>query len=216
VTERTQRRWRGVAPDERQAERRVRLLDAAFDLVGTEGTSAATVRGVCARAGLNSRYFYESFPDADALLVAVFDRLAAQTLTVAMAADHSAGAGPRARLRASLGDVARFLTEDERRIRVLAVEGVESSALNRRRLETLQTVARLGQTVAASSIGVPPSDPAARIAAHFAAGGLAQLLSAWLQDEIQGSLDELLESSVELVMALYDTTAGRARAAPLD
>lgn len=210
MNERAQRRWRGVAPDDRQAQRRARLLDAAFDLVGTDGSAAVTVRGVCARAGLNSRYFYESFADADELLVAVFDRLAAETLSIALTADGAAGPDPRARLRASLGAVARFLTDDPRRARVLAVEGIDSSALNRRRLETMQTVARLGETAAAASIGAPTSDQQARIAASFTAGGLFQLLHAWLHDEIDVTLDELLEASVDLIMSIHDAAAAAA------
>src|SRR5579872_7202432 len=76
VEEVARRRWRGVEPDARQAARRQRLLDAAFELLGTEGLTATTVRGVCARAGLHTRYFYESFADVDALVVALFDQLA--------------------------------------------------------------------------------------------------------------------------------------------
>lgn len=211
VTDRAQRRWRGVEPDDRQAQRRERLLEAAFDLVGTDGSAAATVRGVCARAGLNSRYFYESFADADALLVTVFDRVAAETLAIALAADRAAGADPRARLQASLGAVAGFLTDDPRRARVLAVEGIESSALNRRRLETMQAVARIGETAAVSSIGPTAADQQARIAATFTAGGLFQLLHAWLADDLDVTLDDLLASSVELIMAIHDAVSAAAR-----
>ena len=82
--------WAGIPAEDRRAARRDRLLDAAFDLLGTEGWSATTVRGVCQAAQLNPRYFYESFPDLDALFVAVYDRSAYRTpgsLTRASIAD---------------------------------------------------------------------------------------------------------------------------------
>src|SRR5215472_12686509 len=72
------RKWRGVDPDARTAERRQRIIEAAIDLLSTEGLGGTTVRAVCARTGLHSRYFYESFPSIETLLVAVFDLLAAQ------------------------------------------------------------------------------------------------------------------------------------------
>ena len=72
------RRWTGIPAEERRAERRRLLIDTAFDLLGTEGTAGTTVRAVCQAAQLNPRYFYESFEDLDALIVAVYDRLVAE------------------------------------------------------------------------------------------------------------------------------------------
>jgi AcrR family transcriptional regulator len=50
-------------------------MDAAFQLLGTEGWSGTSVRAVCQGARLNPRYFYESFDDLDALVIAVYDRV---------------------------------------------------------------------------------------------------------------------------------------------
>src|SRR5258705_353216 len=60
------RRYAGASADERRDERRARLLAAGLDALGTDGHRATTVRGVCARARLTPRYFYESFDDLDA------------------------------------------------------------------------------------------------------------------------------------------------------
>ena len=59
----------------RRAERRELLVDAAFELLGTDGWNGTTVRGVCQAAHLNPRYFYESFDGLESLLLAVFDDL---------------------------------------------------------------------------------------------------------------------------------------------
>jgi AcrR family transcriptional regulator len=58
--------------EERVAARRARFIEAGIELFGTQGFRAATVRGVCAAAGLTDRYFYESFASLEALLAAVY------------------------------------------------------------------------------------------------------------------------------------------------
>ena len=58
--------------EERVAARRARFIEAGIELFGTQGFRGATVRGVCAAAGLTDRYFYESFPTLEALLAAVY------------------------------------------------------------------------------------------------------------------------------------------------
>jgi AcrR family transcriptional regulator len=52
------RPYRGVPADDRRAGRRARLLSAGLELLGSEGYSGTTVRGVCGRARLTPRYFY--------------------------------------------------------------------------------------------------------------------------------------------------------------
>lgn len=57
---------------QRQAQRRQQLLAAGLAVIGTVGFHAATVKAVCAEAGLTERYFYESFANGEALLRAVY------------------------------------------------------------------------------------------------------------------------------------------------
>ena len=61
------RPYRGVEAADRLATRRSKLLGAGLDLLGADRQDAAelTVRGICRRAGLAARYFYESFADKD-------------------------------------------------------------------------------------------------------------------------------------------------------
>ncbi|MGH7750546.1 MAG: TetR family transcriptional regulator, partial [Candidatus Dormibacteria bacterium] len=72
------RSYRGVSAEQRHLERRERLLDAGLDLLGTEGWARTTVTAICARARLTERYFYQSFPGREQLLLAVFDRIAGE------------------------------------------------------------------------------------------------------------------------------------------
>ena len=66
------RPYGGLAMEDRVAARRARFIEAGIELFGTQGFRGATVRGVCAAAGLTDRYFYESFPTLEALLAAVY------------------------------------------------------------------------------------------------------------------------------------------------
>jgi AcrR family transcriptional regulator len=66
------RAYGGRAPEERIASRRARFIEAGIELFGTQGFRGATVRGICAEAGLTDRYFYESFATLEALLGEVY------------------------------------------------------------------------------------------------------------------------------------------------
>ncbi len=71
------RSYGGLAQEERVAARRARFIEAGTALFGTAGFRGATVRGVCAEAGLTDRYFYESFASLEALLAEVYRSLTA-------------------------------------------------------------------------------------------------------------------------------------------
>ncbi|MFT3968387.1 MAG: TetR/AcrR family transcriptional regulator [Sphingobium sp.] len=66
------RRYGGRSREDRMAERREKLLRAALSLYARAGREGASVTAICAEAGLTTRYFYESFPSHDALLLALF------------------------------------------------------------------------------------------------------------------------------------------------
>lgn len=68
------RRYGGLGAPERALRRRESLLAAGLESFGTAGYRASTVRGICRLAGLTDRYFYESFPNMEDLLVAVYER----------------------------------------------------------------------------------------------------------------------------------------------
>src|ERR1700710_181396 len=69
------RAYGGLALEDRVAARRARFIEAGIELFGTQGFRAATVRGICAAAGLTDRYFYESFASLEALLAEVYRTL---------------------------------------------------------------------------------------------------------------------------------------------
>jgi len=204
-------RWVGLSADARRAERRVLLLDAAFDLLGTEGWAGTTVRGVCQRAELNPRYFYESFDDLDALVVAVFDRII-EELTESVEQAQAAAAGvPEAQVRAAVEAIVAFVDDDRRRARILYVEALGNEALNRRRRATGQAlVGAVEEHAASGATGVAPGEQAGRIGAAMLVGGLSELLVEWLDGRIAVSRQELIDDATRVVLALGEATAALA------
>lgn len=201
-------RWVGLSPADRVAERRSLLLDAAFDLLGTEGWAGTTVRAVCHEARLNPRYFYESFTDIDALVVAVYDRLIAELGTAVMTAVARAGEDPGDQTRAALGCIVDFVDADRRRGRVLYVEALGNEALNRRRLETAHLlVTTVEQHAAATQGPLPPGEPIGRIGAALLVGGAGELVAAWLDGRIDVSRDQLVDDAAELLLAMGEAAA---------
>jgi len=202
---RTAVRWTGVPPEDRRAERRELLLDATFELLGTAGWAGTTVRAVCQAARLNPRYFYESFGDLDALVVAVYDRLIAELRAEVTAAVGAAGDDPVAQTRAAVETTVLFVDEDRRRARVLYVEALGSEALNRRRIETGYDVVTFVERGAAGRPGAPAAgEHIGRITAAVLVGGFSELLVAWLDGRIAVSRAQLIDDATVLFCALAD------------
>lgn len=206
--ERQPTRWAGLAPADRRAERRTLLLDAAFELLGTEGWTGTTVRAVCNAARLNPRYFYESFDDLDTLVVAVYERLVAQLGDEVMAAVSAAGDDPRDHTHAAIDRIISFVDEDRRRARVLYVEALGNEALNRRRIETGHALVAAVEEYTAERHGPPaPGEQIGRIGAAILVGGTSELIVAWLDGRIDVTREQLVDDATALFLALGEAAA---------
>ncbi len=198
----------GQTAEDRRAERRRRLMDAAVELMGTGGWSNTTVRGVCTEAKLTPRFFYESFADLDALAVAVFDEIIAGATAQIVAAMAGAPEGLEPQMRAALDAFVRELTDDPRRARICFAEALGSEPLARRRLEVMRGY---GQMFAAAARGVfhppPEADPFVELTAAIFAGGMAELLITWTQGGLSHTREELVDDCVALFVACGETAA---------
>ena len=201
-------RWAGVAPADRRAGRRTLLLDAAFALLGTEGWTGTTVRAVCQRARLNPRYFYESFDDLDALVVALYDRLVAELAHRIMDAVSGAGDDPAAQARAAMAAIVGFVDDDRRRARILFVEALGNEVLNRHRLETGHALVAAVEQHTVDRYGPPPpGEQIGRIGAAVVVGGTSELVLAWLDGRIDVTRDQLIDDATALFLALGEAAA---------
>ena len=92
------RRYSGQSFEDRQAERRARLIKAAALVAGRHGLEGTSVAAICAEAGLTARYFYESFPGREAIFVEAYRAVQDELLARMQAAPATGDATKRALL----------------------------------------------------------------------------------------------------------------------
>jgi AcrR family transcriptional regulator len=195
----TPTRWAGVPLTDRRAERRGLLVDAAFELFGDGGEAAVSVRSVCRECGLNTRYFYESFPDTDELLGAVYDQVSTQLAEAVAVAMGTADDSPRARARAGMAAVLGFSSADPRRGRVLFTDARANPVLAKRRLITQDLL--LDAVVAEDGRLHPDADPiSALVGAAMFTGAMAELAQQWLAGNLGDDLDAVVDHALTRVL----------------
>lgn len=200
-----------MSADQRRALRRATLVDAALDIAGMHGTARLTVGRLCARAGLNERYFYESFAAPEEALLAAYDEVIAELVQAIVAAVAAAPADSRAKSRAAIGAAVRLFSGDPRKSRLVFVEPLAVPALNSRRADAARAFVDLVVGQARDFYG-----PAAALRAgswlDFAAahllGGLAETMTAWLRGDLPITQEELVERSAELFVLVADHVQG--------
>lgn len=154
------------------------------------------------RARLAPRYFYESFPDTDALAVAVFEQLLQELTHAGLAAIARPGLDLRERIRAGLDAVARLLTDDPRKGRVLLIESVASPVLAPLRRDALQMIAQVVAEQARHTLAGHPADPVSiDITARFLVGGFSETLAALIQDPGLHQRETIVDRCTELFLA---------------
>ncbi len=118
---RPRRVYGGQSHEDRMAERRKAFVDAGFELIGTEGYRAATVRAVCKHAGYTDRYFYQLFGSTEGLLLAVYSQVSEQLKQALVTAMDGTDASIEARSEAGLRAFFRFM-RDPRNARIMISE----------------------------------------------------------------------------------------------
>ncbi len=187
------RRYGGASFEDRQSDRREKLIRAAIDVFGRWGREGATVAAICAEAGLTARYFYESFPNRDALFLeayrAVQGELLAEMSRVAGSGDpaRDALAGFFAALVAHPGPARVFLLDPHGRTEEMQAAGQESAA----KLVHLFAPGVTAPLAAAGVLGAVID-----IARHWIASGFA----------------EPVDSVVETALAFAGAAGGKRRA----
>lgn len=196
------RTWGGRTLEDRRAGRREQLLDAGMELLGTQGAAHVTVRAVCRATRLSERYFYESFPDRDAFVVAVHARVADAARAAIAAAVQAAKADPVSRATAAVEAFTRFLEDDPRRGRVLLSEAFADRALTRHGVELIPSFAELVVEQIRTTFGDDgPDEVDARMTSVALVGALAQLYLGWLDGGLDVSRERLVAHAVRLVLS---------------
>ncbi|GAM46657.1 transcriptional regulator [Nocardia seriolae] len=197
--------YRGTTTDERREQRRRRLLDAALEIVGTQGLAALTVRGVCEQATVGPRFFYESFTDLDALAATLLDEVQGEALERARAAMTDTPGGPDEKLRAGVAALIIAVTDDPRRANIAFAQAYGSEELMRRRFQGMRQVAELLIEQTRILLNRPEGDDTALTTlAQLITGGAAELILVWLDGGLKVERPVLIDLVADYVVAMVD------------
>lgn len=214
VPEASTRSYGGQSAETRRKERRDRLIDAALTAAAGNAWRTMTVDKLCAAAGLNKRYFYESFTDLDAVAAAAVDDIAAQVSTATLAAMSSVLAESLERQAAVAVDaLVRTLVRDPRRGRVLLGGVAISPALHQHREAVMRglTEVLIGHARIVHGVELE-KDPLAEIAPAFVVGGTADAILAFVEGRARVSVEQLVDGLVTLWLITGNGAADVARA----
>ncbi|WP_067477146.1 TetR/AcrR family transcriptional regulator [Actinomadura hibisca] len=189
------RTYGGRSVEERQAARRRRLLDAALEIWGDQGWAAVTMRGVCARAGLTDRYFYENFADRDALLAAVWDQIKDETVLLLFEAIRAAADEPIAQLREAISAFVTQVDADPRRARIGFGEHAGSEVLERRRRDTISSFTDLLIDAGRPYFRPDADETELRMSVLMGIGGFVELVTAWQTGALEVAPEQIIDHS---------------------
>jgi AcrR family transcriptional regulator len=200
------RRYGGVLPEDRQRQRRAKLIDAALQVFGTKGFHGATVREVCVAAQLTERYFYESFEGMPALFMSLYQHLSEQLMNrTLVAVQVNSEATVIERMEAALRVFFVFIQEDPRRGQVMLADvfGID------------QAVVQLGDKTIRDYAGLLrlelgrwlQSNPLELLNLDLLADGLiglnVSLTARWMQSGFKASLDEVVYTNLLPYQGLF-------------
>ena len=204
------RSYRGAAASERVHRRRTSLVDAAVEAFGTVGYRKASVESICSLAGVSKRYFYESFTDSEALLLASYERCADEIHTAMVDAVAAAGDDLSEQVRAALGGYFRAIDADQKRARITLLEilGV-SPAVDQAWAEQTRRFAASVRALAAPALAesaVPSAQQ--QVIAEGIIGAITTTATLWLLQARRSSVKQLVDATHLLVVTTIEGLRG--------
>ncbi|KAF0848644.1 TetR/AcrR family transcriptional regulator [Nocardia caishijiensis] len=197
------RTWGGRTAEERRAQRRADLIAAALDIWLDSGWAAVTMRGVCQRAALNDRYFYENFTDRDDLLAVVWDEVCAGVFAdLATILADNADRAPMEILRAAIARAVELQTDLRGRARILLADHAGSAVLEQRRKAMLTDATDLLLAAAWPHLRPDADETAVRMSTLAGIGGFIELLTAWRTGTIDVEPSRLVDHTFAIATQL--------------
>ncbi len=195
------RDYGGVSADDRREARRLKLIAAGRVAWGRSGVSDVTVRGVCKSSGLAYRYFYEHFPNRDALIVAVADQIRDEMIALLVESSEATGGPIDQRLSAALHSFLTAIDAEPTIFRIMTTDVSTVVGLENRQSETLDFVADVMVAYVSDHPDLPKADiPLAPRTARFISGGVNRLIESWLTER-DTDMGTLVDACVRLSMA---------------
>jgi len=190
------RPYQGASAQARIQQRRQQLLDIGFEAMSSDEWRSMSINQLCRLAGLNKRYFYESFASLDDVATAVTEDLSSKVIYIAFT---TANEGTQAKLSSLeisqqvMKAVVEYLTHDPRRARVLFGEVADNPVAKANRRRVINNLA-----VAVSSYGHvhyeagEKTDPIASLVSSMLVGGTIEAILNWLDGGIEMSRDQFI------------------------
>jgi AcrR family transcriptional regulator len=204
------RRIRGLDAEERAAQRRQQVLDAALEHFGSRGFVNTSIEQLCQRAYVSTKSFYELFASKEACYLELHAEL-----TRAIADRMLAEVGPEdldalERARRLIATLVHAFVDDPRVARVVFLEGVGiSETVDRQRrdarrwgAEFIEMAWRLEPESSRAPAG-STARPNIRRLAHGLIGGILDVILDWLLDPEPDDLDVLVADLVDLHDLVY-------------
>ena len=169
-----------------------------------------TVAGLCTEAGLNERYFYESFSDRDTVATEVFDQVVGELAEAIVTAVAAAPDDSREKSRAAIAAAVELLTDDPRKARLIFIEAIAHRTLSARRIEVMRNFSEIVLMQAQHFYGPKASlrvGDRANFAAVHLVGGLFETMNSWLNGDLNITRDELIERSTDLFVLVGEHVA---------
>lgn len=191
------RSYRGMSAEQRLADRRERLMTAAYTLYAKPGFAATTIERLCSEARISNRAFYECFGGREELLQALHERCVEESLAVVAKALQEAPATLDGRVKAGIRAYIEFAAADWRRARIMHLEVRRSGdVLTASRQRAVDSFARL---VEEASADFPQARSLKRrLVALGVIGALQELLIEWILADQQPAIDDLVEVAVHI------------------
>ncbi len=124
----------GLTAEERSADRRRRVLDAALELFGTRGYAAVPVDRICRTAGISTKSFYPLFDNKEALFLELYEELVGKIAASTIGARRT-GVTVAEAVEAHLNAMVHAVVDDPRVARIVLIEsgGLSPQVEERRR-----------------------------------------------------------------------------------
>ncbi len=161
------------------------------------------MRGVCGRAALNDRYFYEEFKTRDELLVAAWDGVRDDMLgEVAALFTERANRPPIETITSAIAVVIDRIAREPGRAHILLAQHVGSSPLQDRRAVALQEATQLVVEASRPHLRQDADEMALRMDTLIAVGGFVEVMTAWNSGLLEVTEKEVVAHTSRLAETL--------------
>ena len=191
-----------------RADRRADLLDAATQLIVTDGVEAVSMEAVADRAGVSRPLVYKHFGNRSDILVAVFRR-EAERLHVEIAAEVRAAHGLEATYRALVRGSIRASSESSPLFAALRSAGAWNPELRREREARDRRTVQFFAERTSAEYGIPAAR--AEVASAMLLTAIESVLVQWRTRQTRANAGLLEETYLDIILGGLERMAERAK-----